>query len=240
MYKVSLKSFEGPLDLLLHLIKKNDLDIFDIDIDEITKQYLEYINLMEKMNLDIASEYLIMAAELMEIKASSLLPQEKSIEDDDYEVDPKEQLINRLIEYEQYKNITGTFKELETIRQEVYTRNTDELINYKETEDNNDYGFNIDDLVKAFKDFLNRKELDKPLNTKVTKKDYSISKRCTEIKNIINIKKKVSFYELFDILSKDYIVITFLSILSLTKNGDVILKQQNNFKNIMIEAKDLV
>ena len=240
MYKVSLKSFEGPLDLLLHLIKKNDLDIFDIDIDEITKQYLEYINLMEKLNLDIASEYLIMAAELMEIKANSLLPKEKSIEDDDYEVDPKEQLINRLIEYEQYKNITGTFKELETIRQEVYTRNTDELITYKETEDNNDYGFNIDDLVKAFKDFLKKKELDKPLNTKVTKKDYSISKRCSEIKNIINIKKKVSFYELFDILNKDYIVITFLSILSLTKNGDIILKQQNNFKNIMIEAKDLV
>ena len=240
MYKVSLKSFEGPLDLLLHLIKKNDLDIFDIDIDEITKQYLEYINLMEKLNLDIASEYLIMAAELMEIKANSLLPKEKNIQDDDYEEDPKEQLINRLIEYEQYKNITGTFKELETIRQEVYTRNTDELINYKETEDNNDYGFNIDDLVKAFKDFLKKKELDKPLNTKVTKKDYSISKRCSEIKNIINIKKKVSFYELFDILNKDYIVITFLSILSLTKNGDIILKQQNNFKNIMIEAKDLV
>lgn len=238
MYKVSLKSFEGPLDLLLHLIKKNDLDIFDIDIDEITKQYLEYINLMEKMNLDIASEYLIMAAELMEIKASSLLPQEKSIEDDDYEVDPKEQLINRLIEYEQYKNITGTFKELETIRQEVYTRNTDELINYKETEDNNDYGFNIDDLVKAFKDFLKKKELDKPLNTKIAKKDYSINKRSLEIKNIIRSKKKVSFYELFDILSKDYIVITFLSILSLTKNGDVILKQQNNFNNIMIEAKE--
>ena len=234
MYEVKLPEFDGPLDLLLHLIKKEDIDIFDIDIDKITKQYLEYINLMESLNLDIASEYLIMAAELMEIKASSLLPK-KEIEEDEYEEDPKEQLIKRLIEYEQYKDITNTFKELENYRHEVYTRQTDELITYKETTENNNYGIDINDLVNAFKDFLKRKELEKPLNTKITKKDYSINIRCQEIKNIIKKKKKVDFFELFDNINKDYIVITFLSILSLTKNGEIIITQEHNFKNIIME-----
>ena len=234
MYEVNLPEFAGPLDLLLHLIKKEDVDIFEIDIDKITKQYLEYINLMENLNLDIASEYLILAAELMEIKASSLLPK-KEVKEDEYEEDPKEQLIKRLIEYEQYKKITEEFKNLEIYRHEVYTRQTNELITYKETNNNQDYGIEIDDLVKAFKDFLKRKELDKPLNTKIAKKDYSINKRCEEIKTIIKKKKKVNFFELFDIYNKDYIVITFLSILSLTKNGEISIKQEHNFKNIIME-----
>lgn len=234
MYEVKLPEFAGPLDLLLHLIKKDDVDIFNIDIDKITKQYLEYIQLMENLNLDIASEYLVMAAELMEIKASSLLPK-KEIEEDEYEEDPKEQLIKRLIEYEQYKEVTNTFKELENYRHDVYTRQTDELINYKEEKENIDYGINVDDLVKAFKEFLKRKELDKPLNTKIAKKDYSVSIRCTEIKNIIKLKKKVTFFELFDKYNKDYLVVTFLSILSLTKNGEIKINQDHNFNNIILE-----
>lgn len=234
MYEVNLKEFNGPLDLLLHLIKKEDIDIFNIDIDIITKQYLEYINMMEKLNLDIASEYLIMAAELMEIKASSLLPK-KEIENDDYEEDPKEQLIKKLIEYEHYKEITNTFQELESYRHEVYTRQTNEIINYKEETKEQNYGIDIEDLVKAFENFLKRKELDKPLNTKIAKKDYSINIRSTEIKKILKEKKKISFFELFDIYNKDYIVITFLSILSLTKNGEIKIKQDHNFNNITLE-----
>lgn len=233
MYEVNLPEFSGPLDLLLHLIKKDDVNIFNINIDKITKQYLEYINLMENLNLDIASEYLIMAAELMDIKASSLLPK-KEIEEDEYEEDPKEQLIKKLIDYEQYKNITNTFKELEEYRQEVYTRQTNEIIKYKDKEKNN-IDLNIDDLINAFKNFIKRKELDKPLNTKITKKDYSINKRCEEIKNIIQLKKKISFFELFQNYNKDYIVITFLSILSLVKNKEIIIKQEHNFKNIIME-----
>ena len=234
MYEVNLPIFAGPLDLLLHLIKKEDVDIFNIDIDKITKQYLEYIQLMENLNLDIASEYLIMAAELMEIKASSLLPK-KEIEEDEFEEDPKDQLIKRLIEYEQYKEVTDKFKDLENYRHEVYTRQTDELINYKEETTNKDYGIEINDLVKAFKDFLKRKELDKPLKTKIAKKDYSVNIRSQEIKNIIKTKKKVSFFELFETYNKDYIVITFLSILSLTKNGEIKINQDHNFNNITLE-----
>ena len=97
-YTVTIDNFDGPLDLLLHLIKKMDIDIYEISIEEITKQYLNYITTMQKMNLDIASEYLVMASELMEIKSSSLLPK-SNIEDDEYVEDPKETLIKRLIVY---------------------------------------------------------------------------------------------------------------------------------------------
>lgn len=236
MYEVSLPEFEGPLDLLLHLIKKEDVDIFNIDIDKITKQYLEYINIMENLNLDIASEYLIIAAELMEIKANNLLPKKNNENEDiEDEENTKDNLINRLIEYEQYKKVTNTFKDLEEYRSIVYTRTTDELINYKEEKNNTSFDFNLNDLVEAFNNFLKRKELDKPLNTKIAKKDYSVNKRCEEIKNILKIKKKITFTDLFDNYNKDYIVVTFLSILSLSKKGEIILKQDHNFNNIIME-----
>ena len=102
-YKIEIPEFEGPLDLLIHLIKQANINIQDISIEEITKQYLHYINLMESLNLNVASEYLVMAAELIEIKASSLLPKQEKT-DDEFEEDPKEKLIKRLLEYEQYKN----------------------------------------------------------------------------------------------------------------------------------------
>lgn len=237
-YVVNIPEFEGPLDLLLHLIKQDDIDIFDISINRITKQYLDYLNLMEEMNLDIASEYLIMASELIEIKANSLLPVNSDNEDDDYEENSKEKLIERLLEYEKYKNMTSTFQELESIRKEVYTRTSDEILAYK-TEEDIDYGVNIDDLINAFQKFLDRKELDKPLNTKIEKKEYSVGRRCQEIRNLIKSKKEVSFNDLFDVITKDYIVVTFLAILSMSKRQEIDIKQDNNFNNIIIISKEI-
>ena len=111
-YSVKINEFEGPLDLLLHLIKESNIKIEDIKIDEITKQYLDYINKMEEMNLDIASEYLVMAAELIEMKSNNLLPkkEEKELVEEE---DPKEELIRRLLEYESYKKMTEVFREYE-------------------------------------------------------------------------------------------------------------------------------
>ena len=237
-YVVNIPEFEGPLDLLLHLIKQDDIDIFDISINRITKQYLDYLNLMEEMNLDIASEYLIMASELIEIKSNSLLPVNSDNEDDDYEENSKEKLIQRLLEYEKYKNMTSTFQELESIRKEVYTRTSDEILAYK-TEEDIDYGVNIDDLINAFQKFLDRKELDKPLNTKIEKKEYSVGRRCQEIRNLIKSKKEVSFNDLFDVITKDYIVVTFLAILSMSKRQEIDIKQDNNFNNIIIISKEI-
>lgn len=235
-YNVEIPEFEGPMDLLLHLIKKSNIDIYDISIDDITKQYLDYINKMEEMNLNIASEYLVMAAELLEIKSSSLLPK-KEIENDEYEEDPKEKLINRLIEYETYKNITNEFKELEEYRHEVYTKERDSLIEYQDKDKKIDYGVNLDDLINALGKILEKQELKKPLDTKITNKEYSVHKRSEEIKNILQKRKKINFTDLFDIITKEYVVVTFLSILNMTRKQEIIIEQENNFNNIIIKEK---
>lgn len=235
-YEVNINEFEGPLDLLLHLIKQSNISINEISIDEITKQYLNYINKMEQLNLNIASEYLVMAAELMEIKSYSLLPHQE-IDDDEFEEDPKEQLIKRLLEYEQYKNLTTTFKELENFRKEIYTKEPDNLLEYKEEDKNIDYGVNLDDLVKAFSKFLQEKELDKPLETKISTKEYSVGKRSFEIRNILRKKKKMNFLDLFEVYNKEYVVVTFLAILALTRKQEIDIEQENNFNNIIIKEK---
>ena len=225
-YEVTIDGFDGPLDLLLHLIKKSNINIVDININDISKQYLDYINKMEELNLDIASEYLVMAAELLEIKSNSLLPKPEID-------DPKERLIKRLIEYEQYKKITEDFKFFESQRQEVFTKEPDKLEKYKNDE-KIDYGVNLDDLVNAFKEFIKDKEKEKPLNTKIANKEYSITKRCSEIKSLLLKKKKINFTELFEEYNKGYIVVTFLSILSMARNGELLIEQDNNFNNIII------
>ncbi len=235
-YEVNINEFEGPLDLLLHLIKKSNISINEISIDEITKQYLEYINKMEELNLDIASEYLVMAAELIEIKSFSLLPRQE-IEEDEFEEDPKEKLIKRLLEYEQYKNLTGTFKELEEYRKEIYTKEPDNMLEYKDSNDNIDYGVDLNDLIEAFSKFLKEKELDKPLATKVSTKEYSVGKRSFEIRNILKKKKKIEFSELFDICTKEYVVVTFLAILAMSRKQEIDIEQESNFKNIIIKEK---
>lgn len=237
-YTIEINNFEGPLDLLLHLIKKAELDICEISIVEITKQYLDYINLMESMNLNIASEYLTMAAELIEIKSSILLPKKKIDNEDDYEEDPKENLINRLIEYEKYKEITEVLKKYEQDRKELYTKKPTDLEIYNTVTNEISENFDLNDLMSALNKMLDRKKLDKPLNTKITNREYSITERSNQIKNILKNKKQVEFTDLFDIYSKDYIVITFLSILTMARHQELNITQDKNFGKIMIERVD--
>ena len=225
-YVTKINEFEGPLDLLLHLIKKSNIDIYDISLSDITDQYLEYIHQMEELNLDIASEYLVMATELLEYKSRSLLP--KKIEDDKEEEDPKEELIKRLVDYKKYKEITSEFKKLEDIRSEIYTKTPSNINEYDEKVINNSE-LSVNDLISAFKKFIDRKEYEKPLNTKITTKELSVSDR------IIKIKDEVNFIDLFDKLTKDYVVVTFLSILEMSKNKEIEIKQDNNFGNIIIK-----
>lgn len=237
-YVITIDNFDGPLDLLLHLIKKTDIDIYDISIEEITKQYLSYINAMKNMNLDIASEYLVMASELMEIKSTSLLPK-SHIEEDEYVEDPKETLIKRLIEYKRYKELVPSFQDLEDERHKEFTKTPSDLSEFKkENEEIEISDLSLEDLTSAFKEFLKRKELEKPLNTKITKREYSVKKRNSEIRDILKKKKKVEFEELFDIMSKDYIVVTFLSILDLARKQDLCIKQEDNFKKIYLSLRE--
>jgi segregation and condensation protein A len=231
-YLVTIDNFSGPLDLLLHLIKQSNIDIYDIKIEEITKQYLDYIETMSNMNLDIASSYLVMASELIEMKSSYLLPK-KEKEVDEYEEDPKERLIKRLVEYRNYKEAIEKFHELEVDRQNYYTKPSSELSDFEKS---NKLPTDVDlsDLLDAFSKFLSRKEIEKPLNTKITNKEYSIQERSSEIKNLIKKSKKVSFNDLFTVRTRSYIVITFLSILSLAKNNEINIKQDNNFEEILL------
>lgn len=233
-YIVTIDKFQGPLDLLLHLVKQTNLDIYEIKIEEIVSQYFNYIKQMEEMNLNIASSYLVMAAELLEIKALMLLPKDEEIVDE-FEENPKDRLIKRLIEYQNYKDLTGEFQELENKRHEYYTKLPSNLSDYN-LKINGSLPDNIDlnDLMDAFNKFLERQQLQKPLNTKIANKEYSIFERSLEIKKIIKEKKKVSFEELFDIRNKGYIVVTFLSILNLAKTKEVKIEQENNFETIYL------
>ena len=234
-YEFKINDFEGPLDLLLHLIKKENINIFDIKIEDIINQYLLFIEKMKEENLDITSEYLVMSAELIELKSKMLLPNKNDEIEEEIEEETND-LINRLLEYDKYKNMTNEFRELEYIRSQIYTRESEELLNYSNN-DEIDYGIDLDDLVNAFKKFLEYKESTKPLNTKIEKKEYSVGKRCQEIRNKIKEKGIIKFDELFEIVTKEYVVITFLAILSLAKKQEISINQDKNFNNITIEAR---
>lgn len=236
-YKVTINDFEGPMDLLLHLVKENNIDIIELNVEEITEQYLKYIEEAEELNLDIASEYLALAAELIEIKSMSLLPK-KVVVEDDYEEDPRENLIARLIEYQKYKEVTKNLKELEEQRKHFYSKSPSNLKEFKENEEINYGDLTMDLLMNAFQKFLDRKEEEKPLNTKITKKEYSVSARSREIKDVLKKRKKVEFEELFEIVAKDYVVVTFLSILSMAKKGELIITQNDNFSKIVLSLKE--
>lgn len=236
-YSIKINEFEGPLDLLLHLIKESSIDIYDISIEDITKDYLDYINSMEKLDIEVESSYLVMASELLLIKSNSLLPKEKSelnSEEEDEEI-TRENLINRLIEYQKYKELTKEFKKLESKRRDIYTKSPSNMANITDTKLKNDTDISIDDLVEAFQKFLIRKDQEKPLNTKITNKEYSVKLRKKDIKTYLLNNKRAEFTELFDNYSKDYIIVTFLSILELVKEQEIDLEQEHNFAPIYIE-----
>ena len=237
-YSVKIDEFEGPLDLLLHLIKQSNINIQDIDISVITAQYLDYINKMDELNINVAASYLVMAAELMEIKSKSLLPrtEEESTEEDDEEVS-KERLINKLIEYQKYKDMTSTFKDLELERQKIYIKSPEKISNYIDNTITNDGDTSIDDLVNAFKGFLERLDRENPITTKITNKEYSVKSRKQGLRKLLKEHPRVKFTELFEENNTPYIVVTFLSILEMTKEKEIVLRQDGNFKDIIIERE---
>ena len=233
-----IDDFEGPLDLLLHLVKEHKMDLLNIKLEIIIDEYLEFIQKMEDMNLNIASSYLVMASELIELKSKKLLPrnEEENTEEDEIS---EEKLINRLIEYQKYKDLTNDFKKLEEERKEIYTGLPKSLKEYSDEAGiipNSD--ITLDDLVDAFKKFLERKELEKPLSTKVTKKEISLEERERDVKRILKKKRRVNFFELFDVATKEYIVATFLTILEMCRKNEIRLTQDDMFGEIMCEVCD--
>ena len=226
-YKITINDFEGPLDLLLHLVKEMKMDIYEIDTSVIIEEYLKYIENMQDLNIDIASEFLVMAAELIHLKSKMLLNIKEEAED----------LKNKIIEYEKFKNMSEIFKSLEETRNEVYTKVPENLSKITDTTITNDGSISLQDLIDAFTSFQSRLKYSKPLNTRITKKELSVAKRRESIRNILSKKNKVEFEELFEQFDKSYIVVTFLAILDMSKNDEILLTQENNFDKIMIEKR---
>ena len=145
-----INDFEGPLDLLLHLIKESKMDIMNIEIELITKQYMDFLDQQEKMNLEISSEYLVLASELLEIKSRLLLPNNKNEEGEEVLEDPREELVNRLLEYQTYKNITSLLQEKELLRKDIYTKSPENIKNYIDERTEIHADVTLDDLLAAF------------------------------------------------------------------------------------------
>lgn len=238
MDNLLIGDFEGPLDLLLHLIKKSKMEIFDINICEITNQYIKYIEEMSDLNLDVASEYLVMAAELIEMKSRKLLPKMYADEEKVEEENPEEVLKKRLIEYKKYKESTDVFRNLEANRSSYYTKAPESLKQYSLDKLENDGSVGVFDLLDAFQKLLERQQLNKPLNTKIARKELSVKERIVKIRDILSVKKKVNFIELFDDFSKSYVVVTFLSVLEMAKSKEIVIKQDSNFSDIYLERVD--
>ena len=233
---VKLEAFDGPLDLLLHLIEKNKIDIFDIPIAEITRQYMDIISKTETADMDIMSDFLVMAATLLKIKSKMLLPVQ--VDEKGEEVDPREELVNRLLEYQTYKNITSLLQEKELLRKDIYTKSPENIKNYIDERTEIHADVTLDDLLAAFQRYYQRKIDNKPLSTKVTVNEISVSSRRHDIKNILKTKRRVSFFELFPIVSKEYVVATFLAILEMCKNNEITIIQNDTFDDIVCEVKD--
>ncbi|GAA0458670.1 segregation/condensation protein A [Alkalibacillus silvisoli] len=236
IYKVKIDAFEGPLDLLLHLINQYEIDIYDVPLKEIAVQYMEYIHTMQDLHLDIASEYLVMAATLLEIKSNLLLPKQELDFDDEYEEDPQEELIQRLVEYKKYKEASKVLKEKELESNQVYTRPPKDLTPYQ-SEDvvKRSDVLSVTDLTEAFQKVLRRKKLLEPMETTIQRQEISIEERMDGvIETLQRFQGKSSFYSLFSYEERFEVVTTFLALLELMKSYRVVCYQQQNFDDITV------
>ena len=231
-----INDFEGPLDLLLHLVRTAKMDIYTIDTKYIIDEYLKFINSLPKDDLDDASEYLVMASELIHLKSRLLLNLDTEAEDDsEFSINSEEDLKNKLIEYERYQNITGVFKELEEKRSEFFTKVPENLTEYIEKEKISDEVMNPDLLKEALLELQKRMSYQKPLNTKITRREISVEDRVNKVREFLNARKTAKFTDFFEDYSKEMVVATFLAILDMCKNKEIKLTQEDNFGEILIE-----
>lgn len=243
-YNVKIDAFEGPLDLLLHLINQLEIDIYDIPMAEITEQYVSYVHTMKELQLDVASEFLVMAATLLAIKSKMLLPvhETEALEEDvvlEMEEDPREELVERLIEYRKYKEVAHDLKSLEHERGLMFTKPPSDLAEFVEgdTEKNATLEVSLYDMLGALQKLLRRKKLQKPMLTKIARQEIPIEQRMTEIMDHLQkTTRRVRFEDLFPIPKKEYIVVTFLAVLELMKRREISVIQEGNFADIFVSA----
>ncbi len=233
-YKLKLDIFEGPLDLLLYLIKKNDIDIKDIPIVEVTEQYMQYIEMMKILDLDIVGDFLVMAATLMQIKSRMLLPPNPEDEDED-EPDPKDELIRRLYEYKRFKELAEALQKKEKERSYLFARGVDEkrLAQIKEEATEIYFDANLFDLISALTSALNRQP--EEIIHEIVKDEVTVEEKIHKILHCMIEKESITLTELFeDTKNKMDIIATFLAILELIRLKEIRAVQKKPFEEIKI------
>ena len=237
-YKIN--DFEGPLDLLLHLIKENKMSIFDIEITTLTKQYLELVEDAKSINLEVASDFLVMAATLLEIKSKSLLPKEVIDIDDEYQENSQDELVKRLLEYKRYKEVSEQLKEYNETRNLIFTKPIEDLSKFKEAESILDIPHDIElyDLIRSMDKLLQRLKFKQPLSSVMKNTEISVEYRCETLLEQLNKanKNSVLLDDLIDIPTKSYLIVTFLAVLDLSKRNLIRIKQDKTFAKIYIDG----
>lgn len=247
---VRLNVFEGPLDLLLHLIEKNKVNIYDIPIVTITEQYLEYVNNMEEEDLDIVSEFLVMAATLIKIKSKMLLPKdEEALEEDD---DPRDELVRRLLEYKMYKYAANELKDLELEGNKALYKSSSIPPEVKQIKQEIDpfeliskADINLEKLNEIFKSVM-RKQAFKvdPIRSKfkeIEREEIPIEEKMAQIREQVRGLSGINFRTLLEMqASRANIIATFLAVLELMKVGAISIRQEEMFGEIMIDSRDAI
>lgn len=228
--EVFLEAFEGPLDLLLYLIRKQNMDILDIPVAEVTRQYMTYVDLMQEMHLDLAAEYLVMAAMLAEIKSRMLLPR-PVIEEQEGE-DPRAELVRRLQEYERYRKAGEDINELPRVGRDLHIVK----VKYEGTPaERPQPNVKMDDLLKAFSDVMRRHDMYN--HHQIVREALSVRERMTQIMDKVNSEQFVDFQDLFDINEgKAGVIVSFIAILELLKEELLIVIQPEPFAPIHVKA----
>ena len=227
-YKVQLEMFEGPLDLLLYLIKRDEVDIYHIPIAGIAKQYLEYIHMMRMLNLDVAGEFLVMAATLMHIKSRMLLPKEEL--EEELEDDPEAELIKQLVEYRKFKEMAGKLEDRGTKQEEMFNRSIDETMELARKE-----GFLLEaslfDLIASFSRVL--ETVAEEDFTEIVEDEVTVNEKIREILDILRVETSLNFTELFlGLRAKVEMIVTFLALLELIRLKEVKIRQGQRFGEI--------
>lgn len=245
--EVKINEFEGPLELLLHLIEKNKFNIFDIPIVEITEQYLDYVNKMNEANLDVMSEFLVMAATLISIKAKMLLPREEEPEEE--EEDPRAELVRRLLEYKMYKYASYELKDMELDAQKACYKPATlpkEVLEYKEDVDPAEVvgDVTLAKLNEIFNQVIKRTvERVDPIRSKfgtIEKDEVRVEDKMEEIRSGIRGLKGINFRTLLEAqASKMNVIVTFLAVLELMKVGSIVIRQEEIFGEIMIDSLEI-
>jgi segregation and condensation protein A len=232
-YKVKLDVFEGPLDLLLYLIQKEEVDIYDIPIAKITDQYLEYLELMKLLDLSIAGEFLVMAATLMHIKSRMLLPPEQAEGEEKPEEDPRAELVRRLLEYKKFKEAASELSQMESHHKHFFARVGPGIKVEDLPKEDTFFEASLFDLITAFTKVL--KDIPKDVFYKVVKDEFTVSEKIHDVLHMLVDKKQILFTDLFRAAKTKFeIITTFLALLELIKIREVIIIQAVPFGEIEI------